>query len=799
MRCKALAEDVLARGFLKDDVEHMAVCIEARPAEVSAQKYGCTTNPDSTFPVLTQSFTEYNIHKCRADVILSECIKDGAPVVYGSISHSHMALAIRAFKAGAKWGIEPFKTSDSMTFPVCNANGELSLAAVAAHANGSELATVAQMGMEWEVLSWKIDVEEPDAASVISTALNSAQQIAMSQTEVQAIHCLNGLAIAANAANATSVAFETVRENARKHLGHVVDDLEFVDLYSFCNELGMGKHSYVLELLDFMSQWVDSSKRRIKYSAFAEANKLGAEYPWTKVALIKSCYRRKPSGIMCPNPSPFWGQAQSKGVRLQDCEALLRFFHHSLQQCMKDMHPKSRNMMLANVDVAIATTLEAMKDNKDAATTRRALCKAAAAKAFDLLDSKSTNIPEAEGSDWVRSLLLEEHQTNVRARMEQQQNALAHASADRPAASATANAAHPPEQSKTYVRVAEFDERTGVLISKAEGVQSDKPGPSAVAAPQRGKQDKQATPLTPTLHWDAWMRDPDQAQCGPDVNRMHAVATWLQHIHDLQYDEASECSVLQHADKIIVLMYPSGPRVKASRDFDTNELRLWPHCTGFGRLQSSTQNPQAVPISCQRLNDPNKIKKDDAGEAGADEGERKSKRQKKAEKPSGPKTSDGLHGAMQAAVAADSGRQDHAYAPKHTIYILPDLKMPTVNIKEPSTPFTFAGDEKMHPFWMIRRISGEELSQENAKMNDKTKHKTFNCAFEKKEAHIIIMCSGVSSTYKLTVSLLTNTVPVTEGAELLVETVKKARPQPKEQTWEEALKARVKAGFRGRA
>ena len=84
-------------------------------------------------------------------------------------------------------------------------------------------------------------------------------------------------------------------------------------------------------------------------------------------------------------------------------------------------------------------------------------------------------------------------------------------------------------------------------------------------------------------------------------------------------------------------------------------------------------------------------------------------------------------------------------------------------------------------------------------MNDKTKHKTFNCAFEEKEAHIIIMCSGVSSTYKLTVSLLTNTVPVTEGTELLVETVKKARPQPKEQTWEEALKARVKAGFRGRA
>ena len=293
IRCKSLVEEVLSKGFLKEDVEHAAVCVESRPVDVSASDLARDTNPQSTFPMIKQSFTEYNNEKCRADVLLSEVVKDGSAILYGTVSHSHMTLAMRAVKAKAKWDIP---TSEYLTFAVCDANGLLSIAAVAAHPNGKELAELLQMGMEWEVLSWKMDVEEPDAASIISQALNSAQQIAMSQTEIQAIHCLNGLAIAANAGQATSLAFETVRENARKHLGHVVDDLEFVDVYDFCNQLGIGRNSYVPDLLDFMSQWVDSKKRRLKYSAFADANKLGADVPRTKLALIKSCYKRKPQG-----------------------------------------------------------------------------------------------------------------------------------------------------------------------------------------------------------------------------------------------------------------------------------------------------------------------------------------------------------------------------------------------------------------------------------------------------------------------------------------------------------------------
>ena len=69
------------------------------------------------------------------------------------------------------------------TISFCDGEGRLSLSAVAATENGKELMEVANGGVYCEVLSWKMDVEEPTAASVISAALNKASDLAMRTTE----------------------------------------------------------------------------------------------------------------------------------------------------------------------------------------------------------------------------------------------------------------------------------------------------------------------------------------------------------------------------------------------------------------------------------------------------------------------------------------------------------------------------------------------------------------------------------------------------------------------------------------
>ena len=59
----------------------------------------------------------------------------------------------------------------------CDAQGKLSLSAVAEHVNGIQLAEMVKQGLEIELLSHKMDIEEPTAASTISQALNVAQEV----------------------------------------------------------------------------------------------------------------------------------------------------------------------------------------------------------------------------------------------------------------------------------------------------------------------------------------------------------------------------------------------------------------------------------------------------------------------------------------------------------------------------------------------------------------------------------------------------------------------------------------------
>ena len=48
-------------------------------------------------------------------------------------------------------------------------------------------------GLKWEVLSWKMDVEEPDAALVISIALNKKNEAAMTTSSLEIWNTLVGL------------------------------------------------------------------------------------------------------------------------------------------------------------------------------------------------------------------------------------------------------------------------------------------------------------------------------------------------------------------------------------------------------------------------------------------------------------------------------------------------------------------------------------------------------------------------------------------------------------------------------
>ena len=109
------------------------------------------------------------------------------------LAHNHIMLILRAFVTRAKWELP---RDDEKHIVFCDAEGRLSTAAVAETANGKELADVLREGVDVEVLSWKMDIEEPSAASIISHALNNAHDLALRTTEVTAMATLKGEIIA---------------------------------------------------------------------------------------------------------------------------------------------------------------------------------------------------------------------------------------------------------------------------------------------------------------------------------------------------------------------------------------------------------------------------------------------------------------------------------------------------------------------------------------------------------------------------------------------------------------------------
>ena len=175
LRCKTLTVQVLSSGFLKEEVNHACIAVEEAPPEVWPKGY--------------ESASNYNSRKCSLDGILSTCYQPPYDKVSHSLlSHNHIMLILRAFLTEASWNLEELE--GVMKF--CDAEGKLSITAVAAYPNGKELAEMVVEGIRCEVLSYKMDLEEEKAATLISEALNHPNTLAMRQSELSAVAILKG-------------------------------------------------------------------------------------------------------------------------------------------------------------------------------------------------------------------------------------------------------------------------------------------------------------------------------------------------------------------------------------------------------------------------------------------------------------------------------------------------------------------------------------------------------------------------------------------------------------------------------
>ena len=317
----------LIPGFDYAEANHNGVAVEEIPASV--QSKGVIIFRDPVTKQAYEGIGEYNYKHCSGSEYLGTCFDkiEARQVLAGTLSHSHLLLVLLCVRSKAKWKTyDEAKEDGTFKFP-CDGLGCLDLSAITD--KDHVLEQLLREGLDMELLSHKIYIEEPYGCITISNALNNANKVALKTTVLAALSTLNGYV--GLSAITDKLNFEAVREGLRSQLAELVDEPDFINMFNFVCQLGASKNSYVPGFLDFTTRFVSSQQRRLRLCAFSVLAETSAG-PLGKVALLKRSLRSNPdSAKYCPSPE----QELTKvcEVEFKLLEECLFFFPHDLQGC----------------------------------------------------------------------------------------------------------------------------------------------------------------------------------------------------------------------------------------------------------------------------------------------------------------------------------------------------------------------------------------------------------------------------------------------------------------------------------
>ena len=224
----------------------------------------------------------------------------------------------------------------------------------ASAAKDQSLQELVQTGLRMEVLSWKVLVEEPGACSLISQAMNKSSTLALRTSEITTRSALAGAVSRVQAEKEIALSLEAVKERVRDELDMWVLDPEFIDLFEFVVTMGGRSAGFIDELLDFAGAFVDSKQRQLRLLAFAVVNKMPAETPCAKIAVLMRAYRKPPLRTWCPCPEWFWPREEKAPLAVQ--EQALHYFQGTRKSAAADMPLAKLQSFMANANCAAAET-----------------------------------------------------------------------------------------------------------------------------------------------------------------------------------------------------------------------------------------------------------------------------------------------------------------------------------------------------------------------------------------------------------------------------------------------------------
>ena len=162
LRTMQLIATVVVDGYDSIEANCNAVAVEDKPAVAGGNG---------------QYFQDKFANKVKPDPDMAEQ-GEWMLATAGSLSHSHWNCGMRNILC-SKRGCECHENTvcNCLSKSMLDDNGNYCLEKLWAH--DDEWAQGCFRGLEWELLSWNMDVEEPDAARIISIALNKKNDVVM--------------------------------------------------------------------------------------------------------------------------------------------------------------------------------------------------------------------------------------------------------------------------------------------------------------------------------------------------------------------------------------------------------------------------------------------------------------------------------------------------------------------------------------------------------------------------------------------------------------------------------------------
>ena len=117
-------------------------------------------------------------------------------------------------------------------------------------------------GLPWEVLSHAMDTEEPDAALIISIALNKKNETAMETGHTEIMNTLVSLCKPDPTAKTPVVDYEHIRDKMVDLYGSLVDHPDLHLAFRFVLDAGGADSRHMKDLHDFTSVHVNPKMRR---------------------------------------------------------------------------------------------------------------------------------------------------------------------------------------------------------------------------------------------------------------------------------------------------------------------------------------------------------------------------------------------------------------------------------------------------------------------------------------------------------------------------------------------------------